>query len=496
MDINDKIEKILKNFSKPIKKSIRSSTTTNENIGKISASDDKSFEDNVRRVLKEYFNLKEHDNEMISSNKEFVFYKMDLFNYDDKELITSEYFDKKSPYFCIIRKVDDAKTNEILKEGETKKDFEEYFIINNNDLSTLYYKNTLNNMEDTARGIEESNYTSGDATKFFFIQDDEKNSKDINETFIDTIKFNLLSSQTISLIGENNKIPEDILKNYYAKGQLFSKGKIPHMLSFVKYNECSGIEGKFHYPMKPYYIKLTSMKGQIDAAFRSHSEIKIIDFQCKKIYSNFEIIPENSTILFEFKNGKGGERKVITQAFKYQMNAEYILKNKTFYHIIIINTKELGNALEQYIKENIDQIKKLINFAVLCLYSSNKICGKELESNTKNILNQKTKFQNKSKKKPNKDSKVSTDIETRMSNMEAKMDNMEKRMDNMEAKMDNMEKRMSNMEAKIDNMEKRMDKRMDKMESDIASIKTMLLDLGKTIKEIQNNSKASNNNNI
>ncbi len=496
MDINDKIEKILKNFSKPIKKSIRSSTTTNENIGKISASDDKSFEDNVRRVLKEYFNLKEHNNEMISSNKEFVFYKMDLFNYDDKELITSEYFDKKSPYFCIIRKVDDAKTNEILKEGETKKDFEEYFIINNNDLSTLYYKNTLNNTEDTARGIEESNYTSGDATKFFFIQDDEKNSKDINETFIDTIKFNLLSSQTISLFGENNKIPEDILKNYYAKGQLFSKGKIPHMLSFVKYNECSGIEGKFHYPMKPYYIKLTSMKGQIDAAFISNSEINLVDFNCTKIYNNFETIPENSTILFEFKNGKSGVRKVITQAFKYQMNAEYILKNKTFYHIIIINTKELGNALEQYIKENIDQIKKLINFAVLCLYSSNKICGKELESNTKNILNQKTKFQNKSKKKPNKDSKVSTDIETRMSNMEAKMDNMEKRMDNMEAKMDNMEKRMSNMEAKIDNMEKRMDKRMDKMESDIASIKTMLLDLGKTIKEIQNNSKASNNNNI
>ena len=496
MDINDKIEKILKNFSKPIKKSIRSSTTTNENIGKISASDDKSFEDNVRRVLKEYFNLKEHNNEMISSNKEFVFYKMDLFNYDDKELITSEYFDKKSPYFCIIRNVDKAKTNEILKEGETKKDFEEYFIINNNDLSTLYYKNTLNNTEDTARGIEESNYTSGDATKFFFIQDDEKNSKDINETFIDTIKFNLLSSQTISLFGENNKIPEDILKNYYAKGQLFSKGKIPHMLSFVKYNECSGIEGKFHYPMKPYYIKLTSMKGQIDAAFISNSEINLVDFNCTKIYNNFETIPENSTILFEFKNGKSGVRKVITQAFKYQMNAEYILKNKTFYHIIIINTRELGNALEKYIKENNNQIKRLINFAVLCLYSSNKICGKELESNTKNILNQKTKFQNKSKKKPNKDSKVSTDIETRMSNMEAKMDNMEKRMDNMEAKMDNMEKRMSNMEAKIDNMEKRMDKRMDKMESDIASIKTMLLDLGKTIKEIQNNSKASNNNNI
>ena len=73
MDIN-KIETILKNFSKPIKKTIKSSTTTNENIEKISSSDDKSFEENVMTVLKENFNLKEHDNEMISSNKEFVLY--------------------------------------------------------------------------------------------------------------------------------------------------------------------------------------------------------------------------------------------------------------------------------------------------------------------------------------------------------------------------------------------------------------------------------------
>ena len=237
--------------------------------------------------------------------------------------------------------------------------------------------------------------------------------------------------------------------------------------------------------MKPYYIKLTSMKGQIDAAFISNSEITLDDFNCSKIYNNFETIPENSTILFEFKNGKSGERKVITQAFKYQMNAEYILKNETFYHIIIINTRELGNALEKYIKENNNQIKRLINFAVLCLYSSNKICGEELESNSKNILNQTIKPRNKLKKKSNKDSKVSTDIETKMDNMEKRMDNMEKRMDNIEKRMDNMEKRMDNME-----------KRMDKMESDIDFIKTTLFSLLKTIKEIQNNSKASNNNNI
>ena len=78
MDIN-KIETILKNFSKPIKKTIKSSTTTNENIEKISSLDDKSFEENMMTVLKEYFNLKEHDNEMISSNKEFVLSKFSKF---------------------------------------------------------------------------------------------------------------------------------------------------------------------------------------------------------------------------------------------------------------------------------------------------------------------------------------------------------------------------------------------------------------------------------
>ena len=467
-----KIEKILNDFSKTIKSTIKSSTTTNENIGKITATDDKNFEDDVRKVLKEHFNLTPHENIMLTSNKEFVFYKMDLFKYDSKEHITSEYFNKDSPYFCIVRK-EKAKPNEILKKAGTTKDIEEYFIIKNDDLSTLYYKNAIDNKEDTARGIEESNYTSGEATKFFFIQDDEKNSKDLNEIFVDTIKFNLLSSQTVSLIGENNNIPEDILKNCYAKGQLFSKGKIPHMLSFVKYNECSGIEGKFHYPMKPYYIKLTSMKGQIDAAFRSHSEIKMVDFQCKTIYSNFEIIPENSTILFEFKNGKGGERKVITQAFKYQINADYILKKEKFYHIIIIESKELGNALDKYIKENNSQIKSLNNFAVLCLDSTNNICGKKLQSNSK--------APNKKKKKSNKDSKVSATIEKRIGNIENRMGTMEDRMGTMEDRMGTMEDRMGNMERDID------------------FIKQTLSKLAKSIEEIKNNknnSKEYKNDNI
>ena len=87
----------------------------------------------------------------------------------------------------------------------------------------------------------------------------------------------------------------------------FNKGK-NSTKSFIKDNECSGKEGKFHYPMKSYYVKLTSMKGQIDAAFRSSSEIKLNDFKCDILYKKFETIPKDSTILFEFKNGKSGEK--------------------------------------------------------------------------------------------------------------------------------------------------------------------------------------------
>ena len=115
-----KIEKILNGFSKTIKSTIKSSTTTNENIGKITATDDKNFEDDVRKVLKEHFNLTPHENIMLTSNKEFVFYKMDLFKYDSKEHITSEYFNKDSPYFCIVRK-EKAKPNEIQKKSWNNK---------------------------------------------------------------------------------------------------------------------------------------------------------------------------------------------------------------------------------------------------------------------------------------------------------------------------------------------------------------------------------------
>ena len=390
---------------------------------------------------------------------------MELFNNDKKEIIATKYFDENSLCFFInIGKVS-ANANEILNEDEKNQDKEDYFIIDKDDLSTLYYQNSNGDIEDVVRGIEESNYTSGEATKFFITKDDEKNSTNPKEIFTDIIKFNLLSSQTISLIGKNDKIPDDFLKDYYAKGRLFWKGEIPYMLSFIKDNECSGKEGKFHYPMKSYYVKLTSMKGQIDAAFRSSSEIKLNDFKCDILYKKFETIPKDSTILFEFKNGKSGEKKVIAQAFKYQINAKYILNEEEYYHIIIINTKELGSALKSYIDENINEVSSLNNFAILCLNNSKQILGKELKSKSQNPQKLKEDSQSNPKIKPDKDSKIS-DNSTEISTMKADIEDIKLNLKN--------------------------------LSNSFELIQQTLLKLSNSIEEIKNsknNSKDSNNNN-
>ena len=175
--------------------------------------------------------------------------------------------------------------------------------------------------------------------------------------------------------------------------------------------------------MKSYYVKLISMKGQIDAAFRSISEIKLDDFKCDILYKNFVTIPKNSTILFEFKNGKSGERKVIAQAFKYQINAKYILNEEKYYHIIIINTEELGSALKSYINENINKVNRFNNFAVLCLNNSNQILVKELKSKSQNPQEQKEDSQSNQKIKPDKDSENS-DISGEISTMKADIEDI------------------------------------------------------------------------
>ena len=457
--------KILKYFQTIKKKTIKSATTTNESKKKNKPSDDKNFEDNLREVLQNDSKFNKHENSILNSNKEFRFYKMELFSNDKKEIIRTKYFAENSPCFYIIIEKGSTNANEILNEDEKNQDEKDYFIIGKDDLSTLYYKNSISGNEDIVRGIEESNYTSGEATKSFITKDDEKNSIYPKEIFTDIIKFNLLSSQTISLIGKNDKIPDEFLKDYYAKGRLFWKGEIPYMLSFIKDNECSGKEGKFHYPMKSYYVKLTSMKGQIDAAFKSTSEIKLDDFKCDILYKKFETIPKNSTILFEFKNGKRGERKVIAQAFKYQINAKYILNEEKYYHIIIINTEELGSALKSYIDENINEVSSLNNFAILCLNNSKQILGKELKSKSQNPPKQKEDSQNNPQINPDKDSKIS-DICGEISTMKADIKDIKLNLKN--------------------------------LSNSYELIQQTLLKLSNSIEEIKNsknNSKVSNNNN-
>ena len=282
----EKALKILNYIQTIKKKTIKSATTTNESKKKNKSSDDKNFEDNLREVLQNDSRFIKHENSILNSNKEFRFYKMELFNNDKKEIIRTKYFDENSPCFFInIGKVS-ANANEILNEDEKNQDKEDYFIIDKDDLSTLYYQNSNGDIEDVVRGIEESNYTSGEATKFFITKDDEKNSTNPKEIFTDIIKFNLLSSQTISLIGKNDKIPDDFLKDYYAKGRLFWKGEIPYMLSFIKDNECSGKEGKFHYPMKSYYVKLRRKKSDC-------SSIQISN-KCKIYFERGKVLSYNN----------------------------------------------------------------------------------------------------------------------------------------------------------------------------------------------------------
>ena len=101
--------------------------------------------------------------------------------------------------------------------------------------------------------------------------------------------------------------------------------------------------------MKNYYIKLSSIKGEFEGIYTSQKDFNLHDFHCRIIFSQFDIISENSIILFEFKNGKSGENKIIIQAINYQKNAKVIFKDQKFYHIIIIRAKELGDKLKEKI---------------------------------------------------------------------------------------------------------------------------------------------------
>ena len=82
---------------------------------------DRKFEACVRNIIVENFKLSPIENSILSENKQFTIFKMELFEKKDKKLILSKYFHEKEEYYYL------------------KKD-QEYFCVKSNYLSTLLRK--------------------------------------------------------------------------------------------------------------------------------------------------------------------------------------------------------------------------------------------------------------------------------------------------------------------------------------------------------------------
>ena len=284
--------------------------------------------------------------------------------------------------------------------------------------------------------------------------------------FLHEIKLNLLSKNTVSVIGENNNIPTDIFERYYVEAILMTKrNDEPYALYLGKGKDNNPDNGNIHFIMDNYYVKFTVIKGQYDGAFINPTKINLESFGCKIVYNTFDEIKENSNVLFEFKNGKGGEKKVISQAKRYQESAKIIFGENSFYHIIIVR-ENLGNILAK----RMNKLQKFKNFALLKLDNTQKIFGKPLNP-----------FKGKSKtgKSPQKsaksfkttDSKKNASIKQQDFNTKIKtlkgeiMGEMNKKMDSFEGEiMGEMNKKMDSFKEEI---KKEMDNKMDTFKKEI-----------------------------
>ena len=330
MTENNTCYELLKNVFKIEEKENNNSSKSEKKNKTGSMISDKNFEISIRDKISKKLPICKFKDNNIEEGKEFIIFFMELFDAKKKELICSNYFFNKE--FSIIKKGD------------------EFFFIKIKDLSKLYYYNYKTKDNKIIFGFEEEQQTT-DTTKFYFTENESnnnqiKNTEENEGLFFNDIKFNLISDKTISFIGENKNIPEQLLNDYYVKGKLLSKGNKLFALSFGKDKEFKIGEGIIHYPMKNYYIKLSTIKGEFDGIYTSQKDFNLDDFQCRKLFSQFDTISLNSKILFEFKNGKGGENKIISQAINYQRNAKVIFKDEIFYHIIIIRSKELADVLK------------------------------------------------------------------------------------------------------------------------------------------------------
>lgn len=229
------------------------------------------------------------------------------------------------------------------------------------------------------------------------------------------------------------------------EGKLLSNSENKsYVAAFGKDKENNAREEKFHYPMKKYYIKLTSIKGQFDGAFINGKEIKIEEFPCDIIYKNFEIILEKREIFFQFKNRSSGAKKIMDQAFKYQINGKIFLNKKDkdqnyFFHIIIIRAKALEDLLKEYINKNKATIQELNNFTILCLKDS------VIDNNI--IYNNISISSGSSKLGGNKKS-----IENRIGGIENRIDEIENRIDNLEKDVSTIKDSIGSINKTLENL--------------------------------------------
>lgn len=396
---NDEINNIYQKYFKQEKKNSvitedSESEVDNSSISSISRLSDKEFEKNIRNVLEKELKLLKIENKILSKNKEFKIFKMELYERKTKNLIQSNTFNSDEEYYY-------------LKEND------EYFFIRSDNLSKLYYHDNKNNIQKTVKGLEEGQILDN-AVNFYFNEKEVNNNNNIEieqdakkETFFDDIKFNLISSQTISVIGSNNNISKDYLDGYYVKARLLSNQNKPYGICLDKGKEFQPGDGKLHYPNENYYVKLTSISGQFDGTYRCSKEINLSNFGCEIITKNFDKIPENNILLFEFKNGKGGENKIISQAIQYQKNAKILFRNEVFYHIIIVRSQKLGKQLIKKIR--LIKEKNFSNFAILCLNNKLNICNCDICDNRSNTLSRDSKKD--PKRSNNSNNSLSNDIQ-------------------------------------------------------------------------------------
>ena len=476
-----------KSKSNSISNSIEIESTTNNDVEE----NDQQFEHYLRKSLKENLSLEEIPKEKLKENQEFQACKMKLYNTKGKELISTKphYCDKK--YYWI-------------------NDGEKYFIIKKGDFSTLYYCDYKTKEYKIIRGIEESQQNDAklilrknenvpepkteqkddkliqpkncdkkdlvpkneEKEESKLIKEEDKTAdkkeptkEDLEEDmFLHEIKLNLLSKNTVSVVGENNNIPPDIFERYYFEAILMTKGNDePYALYLGKGKDNNPDNGNIHFIMDNYYVKFTVIKGQYDGAYINPTKINLKSFGCKIVCNTFDEIKENSNVLFEFKNGKGGEKKVISQAKRYQESAKIIFGENSFYHIIIVR-ENLGDILAK----RMNKLQKFKNFALLKLDNTQKIFGKPLNP-----------FKGKSKtwKSPQKsaksfkttDSKKNASIKQQDFNTKIKtlkgeiMGEMNKKMDSFK---EEIKKEMDN---KMDTFKKEIKKEMNDFKEEIKS---------------------------